>query len=134
MVSSMREVAHWDDAPSETTDLGTIAATEHWLSGAVGSRRLGVSRHEIPPGRASTPLHAAAEEVSYVLAGDVVAYPAWEPAHTVVAGDDGIDYIALGTTDTANSGVRFPRIDKVRLAGHLLNGDHTHQWELESKL
>jgi len=150
MVSSMREVAHWDDAPSETTDLGTIAATEHWLSGAVGSRRLGVSRNEIPPGRASTPLHAEDEEVFYVLAGsgwsvqedgcfaigagDVVAYTAWEPAHTVVAGDDGIDYIALGTTDTANSGVRFPRIDKVRLAGHLLSGDHTHQWELESKL
>src|SRR6476660_5169392 len=109
MVSSMREVAHWDDAPSETTDLGTIAATEHWLSGAVGSRRLGVSRNEIPPGRASTPLHAEDEEVFYVLAGsgwsvqeayEFICGPEFRRVHAqcdavdaVVAGHDGIDYI-----------------------------------------
>jgi uncharacterized cupin superfamily protein len=150
MDSSMREVSHWDDAPSETEDLGTIGGTEQWLSGAVGAQRLGASRVQVPAGKASTPQHAEDEEVFYVLggsgwsvqedgcfaiaAGDVVFYRAWEPAHTLVAGNEGIEYIAFGTTDSENGGVRFPRIDKVRLAGHLLSGDHTHQWELEAKL
>jgi uncharacterized cupin superfamily protein len=69
-----------------------------------------------------------------VCAGDVVYYRAWEPAHTVVAGDAGIDYLAFGTTDATAAGTRFPRIDKVQLSGHLLSGDHTHQWELENRL
>jgi uncharacterized cupin superfamily protein len=146
----MRELSHWDDAPSETSDLATIGGTEQWLSGAVGAQRLGASRVQVPAGKASTPQHAEDEEVFFVLggsgwsvqedgcfaiaAGDVVYYQAWEPAHTVVAGDDGISYIAFGTTDALAAGVRFPRIDKVRLADHLLSGDHTHQWELEDRL
>ena len=32
-------------------------------------------------------------------AGDVVFYPAYEVAHTVVAGDDGLQFIAFGTSD-----------------------------------
>jgi uncharacterized cupin superfamily protein len=150
MVSSMREVSHWDDAPSETSDLDTIGGTEHWLSGAVGSHRLGASRVQVPAGKASTPQHAEDEEVFYVLdgsgwsvqedgcfaiaAGDVVYYRPWEVAHTIVAGDEGIDYIAFGTTAALANAVRFPRIDKVKVADHLLSGDHTHQWDLENEL
>lgn len=146
----MRDLAHADDAPAETTDLGTIAATEQWLSGAVGSRRLGVSRIAVPAGKASTPLHAEDEEVFYVLsgggwsvqedgcfaiaAGDVVLYRAWEPAHTVVAGDEGIAYVAMGTTDGPAGATRFPRLGKVGLHGQLLEGETTHQWELEARL
>jgi uncharacterized cupin superfamily protein len=146
----MTGISHWDEAPSETVDLGTIGGTEHWLSGAVGSRRLGASRVQVLGDHASTPQHAEDEEVFYVLSGsgwsvqedgcfaigpgDVVFYRAWEPAHTVVAGEEGIEYIAFGTTDALASGVRFPRIDKVRVADHLLSGDHTHQWEIEAKL
>ena len=59
----MREVSHWDDAETETSDLGTIGGTETWLSGAVGARRLGASRIEVPAGKASTPQHAEDEEV-----------------------------------------------------------------------
>jgi uncharacterized cupin superfamily protein len=146
----MRELSHWDDAESETSDLGTIGGTETWLSGAVDARRLGASRIEVPAGKASTPQHAEDEEVFYVLAGggwsvqedgcfaigagDVVYYRAWEPAHTVVAGDEGIVYVAMGTVEGPVGTTRFPRIDKVRVAGHLLAGDHTHQWELEARL
>jgi uncharacterized cupin superfamily protein len=149
MVSSMRELSHWDDAPSEPSDLEVVGGTESWLSGAVGARRLGVTRVRVAAGKASTPLHAEDEEVFYVLsgggwsvqedgcfaigAGDVVYYGAWEPAHTVVAGEEGVEYIACGTTG-ASAGVRFPRIDKVLLAGHLLGGDRTHQWDLEARL
>jgi uncharacterized cupin superfamily protein len=146
----MSAIAHWEDANSETEDLGAIGGTWTELSEAVGAVRLGVNRIEIASGKAATPQHAEDEEVFYVLggsgwsvqedgcfaigAGDVVYYGAWEPAHTVVAGDDGLDVIAFGTRDGPRGATRFPRIDKVRLMGHLLSGDHTHQWELEAQL
>jgi uncharacterized cupin superfamily protein len=150
MVSSMPEVAHWDDAPSETQDRGPIGNTETWLSGAVGAVRLGVSRYEVPAGKAASPQHAEDEEVFYVLSGsgwsleddrchaiapgDVVYYSAYEPAHTVVAGEDGLSFIAFGTSDPPRGIVRFPRLGKVKAFDHLLSGDQTHQWELEAKL
>lgn len=146
----MRELSHWDDAPSETSDLDTIGGHEQWLSGAVGSRRLGASRQQIPAGKASTPQHAEDEEVFYILggsgwsvqtngcfaigAGDVVYYHPFEIAHTIVAGDEGIDYIAMGTTEGPRGLAHFPRLNKVKVYDHLLEGDQTHQWELENAL
>jgi uncharacterized cupin superfamily protein len=146
----MRELSHWDDAPTDVEDLGTIGGTWSFLGEAVGALRLGVNRFRLEAGKVATPQHAEDEEVFYVLggsgwsvqsdgcfaigAGDVVYYPAHEIAHTVVAGDDGLDVIAMGTDEHPRGVVRFPRIDKVRLAGHLLSGDHTHQWVLENAL
>src|SRR3954449_4998756 len=130
MDSSMSDVAHWDDAPSDTMDVGPIGNTETWLSGAGATRQLGVSRYEVPAGKATSPQHAEDEEVFYVMAGsgwsvqedgcfaigpgDVVFYGAYGPAHTVVAGDDGLQFIAFGTSDPPRGLVRFPRIQKVK--------------------
>ena len=146
----MPHIAHWDDAPSDTMDVGPIANTETWLSGAVESVRLGVSRYEVPAGKATSPQHAEDEEVFYVLGGsgwsvqengcfaigpgDVVFYHAYEIAHTVVAGDDGLSFIAFGTSDPPRGLVRFPRIKKVKVFDVLVDGDRTHQWELEGAL
>src|SRR3954447_24735156 len=146
----MRAVAHWDDIPAEKEEAGPIGGTWQELASSAGAVRLGVNRLRMEPGKASTPQHAEDEEVFYVLsgsgwsvqedgcfaigAGDVVYYRAWETAHTVVAGAGGIEYIAFGTTEALASGVRFPRIDKVRVADHLLSGSHAHQWDLENAL
>jgi uncharacterized cupin superfamily protein len=146
----MRAVAHWDDIATETEALGPIGGTWQELGGAAGAVRLGVNRSQLPAGQASSPLHAEDEEVFYVLggsgwsvqedgcfaiaAGDVVHYGAWQPAHTVVAGEDGIDILTRGTVDLAWGGVRFPRLGKVKVHEHLLEGDRTHQWELEALL
>jgi uncharacterized cupin superfamily protein len=148
--TGMSNIAHWDDAMNDTNDVGPIANHETWLSGAVGSRRLGVSRYEVPAGKATSPQHAEDEEVFYVMSGsgwsvqengcfaigpgDVVFYGAYEPAHTVVAGDDGLQFIAFGTSDPPRGLVRFPRIGKVKVMDVLVDGDRTHQWELEGKL
>lgn len=144
----MPAVAHWDDAETGTEDLGVIGGT--WTDLAQGAHRLGAHRVQVPAGKAATPQHAEDEEVFYVLdgsgwsvqedgcfaiaEGDVVYYGAWEPAHTVVAGEDGLDVIAFGTDEGPRGVTRFPRIDKVRVTDHLLGGDHTHQWELEAAL
>ena len=146
----MPHIAHWDDAPSDTMDVGPIANTETWLSGAVGSLRLGVSRYEVPAGKATSPQHAEDEEAFYIMAGsgwsvqengsfaigpgDVVFYHAYEVAHTVVAGDDGLQFIAFGTSDPPRGLVRFPRIQKVKVFDVLVDGERTHQWELEGEL
>src|SRR3954462_11636098 len=66
--------------------------------------------------------------------GDVVFYRAYEPAPPVVAGDDGLQFIAFGTSDPPRGLVRFPRIQKVKALDVLVDGDRTHQWELEGKL
>lgn len=146
----MRAVAHWDDVPTETEDLGVIGGTWSELAPAVGCRRLGVHRIQVPAGKAATPQHAEDEEIFYVLhgsgwsvqsdgtfaveAGDVVYYRAFEVAHTVVAGPGGIDMIALGTSDGPRGVTAFPRIDRLRIFDHLLSGSHEHQWELEARL
>ena len=146
----MHHLAHWAEAPSESEDLGVIGGTWTELAPAVGCRTLGAHRIRVPAGKAATPQHAEDEEVFYVLggsgwsvqtdgtfaiaAGDVVFYRAWEIAHTVVAGPDGLDVIALGTSDGPSGLTHFPRIGKVRAFDHLLSGDLEHQWVLESRL
>lgn len=146
----MAAVAHWDDAPTETEDLGAIGGTWTAVSRAVGARRLGVNRIRVPAGKAATPMHAEDEEVFFVLAGsgwsvqengcfaigtgDVVHYRAWKPAHTVVAADDGLDVLAMGTADGPVGATRFPRLDAVRVADQLLSGSREHQWVAEARL
>jgi uncharacterized cupin superfamily protein len=145
----MRAVAHWDHVDSETEDLGTIGGTYQELSGPLGATATAVNRMRVLPGKQATPQHAEDEEIFYVLGGsgwsvqedgcfaiaegDVVYYKPFRVAHTVVAGDDGLDVLAMGFQGAPFS-VRFPRIGKVLLSGHLLEGDTTHQWDLEVKL
>src|SRR3954447_25744110 len=146
----MRAVAHWDDIPAEKEEAGPIGGTWQELASSAGAVRLGVNRLRMEPGKASSPLHAEDEEVFYVLggsgwsvqtdgcfaigAGDVVYYRPWEVAHTIVAGDEGIDYIAMGTSEGPRGLAHFPRLKKVKVYDHLLEGDRTHQWELENQL
>lgn len=140
---------HWDDIESESADLGTIGGTWTELSAPAGSVRLGASRIEVPPGRAATPQHAEDEEVFYVLggsgfsvqedgcfaigAGDVVHYRSGWPAHTVVAGEEGLDVLAMGFGGDPPL-TRFPRIEAIRAGGMVVHANTTHQWELEARL
>jgi uncharacterized cupin superfamily protein len=146
----MRELSHWDDAPSEIEDLGTIGGAWSFLAEAVGAVRLGVNRIRLEAGKVATPQHAEDEEVFHVLAGsgwsvqedgcfaiaagDVVFYRAYEVAHTVVAGEHGLDVLAMGTVDPTPGVTRFPRIDRLRITDRLLEGAHDHQWVLENDL
>jgi uncharacterized cupin superfamily protein len=145
----MRAVAHWDDVESETEDLGVIGGAYQQLSGPLGAVRTAVNRMRVAPGKAATPQHAEDEELFYMLGGsgwsvqedgcfaiaegDAVYYAPFRVAHSVVAGDDGLDVLAMGFNGMPAT-VRFPRLNKVLLSGHLLEGETTHQWELEAQL
>ncbi len=96
-----------------------MAATWSALGAAAGSSRTGASRIELAPGEQPTPphVHGEAEEIFYVLggsgltlldddafeirAGDCIVYRNAREAHTIRAGDDGLDVIAFGGREYA---------------------------------
>ena len=117
---------HWDDAPSETLDRGCLRRTRWDLGEAAGSRAVGCKRVRAEPGGQTSPVHthSVEEEIFFVLAGsgrlwrdgevceigegDGIVHVAEGPAHTIVAGDDGLDVLAFGLRRAAESAV-LPR-------------------------
>ena len=83
------------------------------LGDAAGSTRVGIHRVGSTPGQMITPPHAhtAEEEIFHVLggsatlwqdgrparsrAGDTIVHVAGGPAHTLIAGDDGVEVLDL---------------------------------------
>jgi uncharacterized cupin superfamily protein len=108
-------LAHWDEVDGGRGEVGHLAARWRRLGNAAGSKTIGANRIDIDPGKWSTPLHVqtAEEEIFYVLRGsgiclqddaayevgpgDCLVFRASGPAHTLRAGDDGLDVIAFGT-------------------------------------
>jgi len=146
----MTAVAHWDEARSFAADVGPMGADWDFLGKAAGCDRVGLRRIRIWPGRQSTPVHAhfGEEEIFYVLrgsgwswqekgiheigAGDVILHPPAGPAHTVVAGDEGIDVLAFGD-NLRHEAVRFPRIDASWIGGMIFDFHPIHQIQLEAE-
>jgi uncharacterized cupin superfamily protein len=108
-------VAHWEDAPPRRGEIGPMAGTWWDLGVAAGSVDLGLRRVRIDPGKRSTPAHThgAEEEVFFILdgrglswqggfvvevgPGDCLVHPAEGEAHTLVAGEDGLEALVFGT-------------------------------------
>jgi uncharacterized cupin superfamily protein len=110
-------ISHWDEVRTSRGERGHIAGTWQSLTGR-DSRTVGVKRIQVDPGMWSTPLHleGAEEEIFYVLAGsgvsvqwegedtlgydvragDCLVHLALENAHTLQAGEEGIDVLAFG--------------------------------------
>ena len=110
-------ISHWDDVRTSRAERGHIAGTWQSLTGRA-THTVGVKRIRVDPGMWATPLHleGAEEEIFYVLAGsgvsvqwegeDTLAYDvgagdclvhlALENAHTLQAGEGGIDVLAFG--------------------------------------
>ena len=149
MDSSMSAVAHWDDMEVFHDEAGPIRSDWTLLAEESGAVNVAANRVAVPAGCAATPQPAEDEEVFYVLggsgwsvqedgcfairAGDFVHYTSGQPAHTVVAGDDGLTFIAFSAEAKAPQ-VRFPRISRVRVGGLVVEGEDVNQWEIEGKL
>src|SRR4051812_16363973 len=150
MDSSMTATAHWDDAPSARFDVGPMGADWDLLGNAAGCDKVGLRRIRISSGKQSTPLHAhfGEEEIFFVLRGsglsvqengayeigdgDFVLHPHGGPAHTVVAGDEGIDVLVFGD-NLRHEAVRFPRINATWLGGMVSEFLPVHQFQLEAE-
>jgi uncharacterized cupin superfamily protein len=129
-VTAQDGIASWDEVRSWRAERGHIAGTWRNLTGRT-SRTLGLKRITVDPGMWSTPLHleGAEEEIFYVLGGsgvsvqwegeepaayevrdgDVIVHLALENAHTLNAGDDGLDVLAFGQRSYANGVTWLPR-------------------------
>jgi uncharacterized cupin superfamily protein len=112
----MEHLIHSDDTGFEHHEVegSDIDALWQYLGRAAGSVDIGLCRIRVEPGRRPTPAHdhGAEEEIFYVLAGsglswragethevragDCLVYRPDEGAHTLVAGDGGLDVLAFG--------------------------------------
>lgn len=107
-------LAHWDEAESRTPRLPALGGTWTDLGTAAGSETVGVNRIRLGAGEVSTPAHVHGddEEIFFVLAGsglswqdgrthevragDCLVHRAAAEAHTLRAGDDGLEVLAFG--------------------------------------
>jgi len=105
---------NWEDVPRREVEVGPIAGTWRELGTAAGTRQVGLRRMQVRPGMRSTPAHthSGEEEVFFILAGsglswqggetyevaagDCIVHPVEGPAHTLIAGPDGLDALVYG--------------------------------------
>jgi uncharacterized cupin superfamily protein len=118
-------VLHWDDAAWEQVDHGELCWDRQRLAP-------GLSRYRVPPGRRLMPahVHVDEEELIVVLRGDglswhdgtayavgrddVVLHRADEEAHTLLAGEQGIEVLIFASgSDTGLT--RLPRANVLRV-------------------
>jgi uncharacterized cupin superfamily protein len=108
-------LAHWDAVEWTRIDRGPLQGERQRLGTAAGAARAGLSRYRMGPGERAMPVHVHAdeEEIFYVLggaglswqngrtyavsAGDCIVHLRGAEAHTIVAGDEGLDVLAFAT-------------------------------------
>jgi uncharacterized cupin superfamily protein len=144
------ELVRWDDVPGRRVEVGPMGATWTDLGRAGGSVATGLKRIQIEPGRRSTPAHAhdAEEEIFYVLGGDGLSWQDGETcavatgdcivqvaggaAHTLIAGEQGMDVLAFGTR-CATPVARLPRAGVSWLGQSWVEiGGEPHPWGREA--
>lgn len=121
-------LAHFDDAPTRDYELGHLRGRWTMLGEAAGCDRVGVRRIQLPAGGWSTPAHdhGRSEEIFYVLAGsgiswhrgrtapiragDAIVYLPRRGAHTLRAGEQGLDVLAFGPREYDET-LHLPRLE-----------------------
>jgi uncharacterized cupin superfamily protein len=144
-------IAHWDDVEKIHRERGQMAGTWSALGTAAGSSRTGASRIELAPGEQPTPphVHGEAEEIFYVLAGsgltlldddayeiragDCIVYRNTHEAHTIRAGDDGLDVIAFGAREYLQT-AELPRSGTMWSITGFIELEVGHPWDREPEL
>jgi len=108
-------LVHFDDVEPIVIDRGPLQGRRYRLAAAAGARRIGLSRYVLGPGERPMPVHVHADEEEFffvvagggfswqdgkvfaVGAGDTIVHPPNGAAHTIVAGDQGMEVLAYGT-------------------------------------
>jgi uncharacterized cupin superfamily protein len=144
-------ITHWDDVEKRRNERGQMAGTWSNLGTPAGSYRAGVSRIELGPGEMPTPahVHGEAEEIFYVLSGsgltwmdekayeirtgDCIVYKNTHEAHTIRAGDDGLDVLAFGAREYFTSS-ELPRGGSMWSITGWIEVQAGHPWDREPEL
>jgi uncharacterized cupin superfamily protein len=119
-MASHPNLVHLDDVPARELDQGEMGWRRKRPGAAAGAVRSGLSLFELLPGRRSTPphIHANEEEIFFVLGGsglswqdgrthevrrgDCIVHRVKAEAHTLIAGDDGLQVLAFADNSTAD--------------------------------
>lgn len=144
-------LVHVDDVPASEHAFGELRARRTRLAAAAGATEIGVSRWELPPGARSTPphVHSDEEEIFYVLrgsglvwldgttyaiaAGDALLHRTGEEAHTLIAGDDGLDVLAF--SEGSRTRITFlPRTGQFWLGARWVPADSPHPYKADAAL
>jgi uncharacterized cupin superfamily protein len=147
-------IAHWDDVGGARRTAGHLDAEWFDLGTAAGTASVGLQRIRIAPGAWSTPAHIehGEEEIFWVLGGsglswqdaghgptthaigpcDCLVHLMLGEAHTLHAGEDGLDVLAFGQR-TRSGGAWLPRAG-VSWYGPswVRSGDTPSPWESEA--
>jgi uncharacterized cupin superfamily protein len=144
-------IVHWDDVEKVRRERGQMAATLTSLGGPAGSWRAGATRIELAPGEQPTPphIHGDAEEIFFVLhgsgltlldddayeirAGDCIVYKSSHEAHTIRAGDEGLDVIAFGAREYLQT-AELPRSGTMWSITGFIELEVGHPWDREPEL
>jgi uncharacterized cupin superfamily protein len=144
-------IAHWDEVEKRRLERGQMAGTWSNLGTPAGSYRCGVTRIELAPGEMPTPahVHGEAEEIFYVVsgsgltwmdekayairAGDCIVYKNFHEAHTIRAGDEGLDVLAFGPREYFTSS-ELPRGRTMWSITGYLEVQDGHPWDREPEL
>jgi uncharacterized cupin superfamily protein len=145
-------IAHWDDVQKRRNVRGQMAGTWSDLGRAASSYRCGVQRFELAPGEMPTPphVHGESEEIFFVVggsgqtwldektyevrAGDCIVYRNFYEAHTIRAGDDGLDVLAFGPREYVPLG-ELPRGQSAwSVTGWFEIHNDSHPWDREPPL
>ncbi|MBA2385388.1 MAG: cupin domain-containing protein [Actinobacteria bacterium] len=141
-------LAHWDEVERGRGETGHLGGEWSNLGSAAGTRKVGLKRIRVDPGKWSTPYHrqTAEEETFYVLAGsgvclqeqgafavgagDCIVHLAAEP-HALRAQAEGLDVLAFGMRGRTEIG-HLPRAGVAWLGGTWVDvGGGDHPWERE---
>ena len=141
-------LVHWDDVEPVRGDDGHLAASWRFLGRAAGAGKMTVNRIQIDPNRWSTPAHVEGEEIFFVLGGsglswqdrkvyevregDCIVHRAGREAHTLRAGEDGLDVLAFGAHGH-DGHATLPRAGVTWLGrSWAQTGERGHPWEQEA--
>ncbi len=141
-------LVHVDDVDVSERSKGELQSRRQLLGEAAGATLIGVSRWQIVPGMRSTPahVHADEEEIFYVLGGsglswqdgktyavgpgDCLTHRVNAEAHTLIAGDDGLDVLAFASGSETNI-TYLPRAGVFWLGAHWIPADAPHPFKAE---
>jgi uncharacterized cupin superfamily protein len=144
-------IAHWDEVEKRRNERGQMAGTWSNLGTAAGSYRCGVHRIELGPGEMPTPahVHGESEEIFYVLSGsgltwldeqayeirrgDCIVYKNFHEAHTIRAGEEGLDVLAFGPREYFTSS-ELPRGRSLWSITGYIEVQDGHPWDREPEL
>jgi uncharacterized cupin superfamily protein len=143
-------IAHWDDVEPEHIDKGPLGFTEYDLGTAAGTRKAGVTRYQVRPGKQSAPVHVELDEeeiffvvagsglswqddeVYEIAAGDCVVHRVAEETHTMIGGPEGLDMLAFG--ERAYPPLTYlPRAKVARIGVTLDVSPGPHPWDREAE-